>query len=300
MDYFKLIIETLNPENTAVYNRRLAQKIGVTEAIIYQALISKFKYYRTKEQLKEGYFFSTVTDLAESTGFSEYQQRTAIKRLIDLGLIKQKIMSVPARRYFKINEDVDLLLAYLDSSEETAEPVPEKLQNQFLRNCRTSSEETAELVPEKLQTNLNHNLNHKLINQSSINKDDEDKINDLIEKVKNRYKLSLTKEQVVELMTVSSDLNTIQKAIDYVVSYAKSKQFKINKFTAYVKKTLQNMNANIDDVEFDAVRAAEEEKQRKHESNVRLKEQVRSSYELPKPSLNGICAQIHREYKSGK
>ena len=47
------IISLLNPNNTLAVNRPLAHAIGVSEAIIYSALLSKYKYYEGKKLLKK-------------------------------------------------------------------------------------------------------------------------------------------------------------------------------------------------------------------------------------------------------
>ena len=77
------IFKLLNPDNTVMINRPLAHALGTNEAIIYSALISKQVYYGQRDMLDaEGYFYSTIADLQESTGLTRYQQDTAIMNLI--------------------------------------------------------------------------------------------------------------------------------------------------------------------------------------------------------------------------
>ena len=288
MDYLTALIEILTPDNTAVYNRKLAKTIGVTEAIIFQALISKFKYYRDRDQLKDGYFFSTIQDLEESTCFSERQQRAAIKRLIDLNLITQKIMNVPARRYFKINTDVDLILGLFSSSDKMSELAPSKRQNQFLQNVRTSSFETSELVPTKCQGKLYKNLNHKLINQSSINQGEIDD-DDFINEVHSKFNVNLTLNDVAKLIAANEDLNYWLKAIAAVDSYSKKSKVKIKNLVNYLIGYANKNQVPIEfehDFEHDTAKSEEQLKQ------------IRAiNYaNLPKSAPDSFFSKIHQEY----
>ena len=171
------IYQLLNPDNTISLNRPLAHAIGIMETITYGALVAKWYYYSERDMLDEdGWFYSTVPDLEESTALSEYQQKRCINSLIKLGLLKSKSKGMPAKRSFYIIDDVQLLEKYLhqgeenikyikpaaaDSyirkrqsnsesfcSEETAEQTPNETDSLILRNSGASSEETKELVPD--------------------------------------------------------------------------------------------------------------------------------------------------------
>ena len=66
------IFQLLNPSNTLTVNRMLAHSIGLSEAVVYAALISKCSYYERNGKLDdEGWFYSTVPDLEASTALSE-------------------------------------------------------------------------------------------------------------------------------------------------------------------------------------------------------------------------------------
>ena len=83
------IFKLLNPDNTVNFNRPLAHALGTNEAIIYSALIAKQAYYDQRNMLDEdGYFYSTISDLQESTGLTRYQQDSAIKNLTEVNLIE--------------------------------------------------------------------------------------------------------------------------------------------------------------------------------------------------------------------
>ncbi len=111
----------LNPDNTMTFNRLLAHSVGATETIILYTLISKYYYYERNSMLdEEGWFYVTIPDLHESSSFGGKIQRNAIKHLENLGFIQTALKGVPAKRYFKINNDLNLLQEYLEKGEEIA------------------------------------------------------------------------------------------------------------------------------------------------------------------------------------
>ena len=105
------IIQLLNPDNTISAHRMLAHAIGMTETIIYSALISKQTYYSQNGMLHEGgWFYSTVCDLQESTTYGAKAQKTAVNHLIAHGLIECEYKGMPAKRFFRIIDDTDTLM----------------------------------------------------------------------------------------------------------------------------------------------------------------------------------------------
>ena len=163
------LLQLLNPENTVSLNRPLAHAIGLYETLIFSALISKYTYYETRNRVNNGWFFSTVADLQESTTIGEKAQKTAIKHLEDLQLIEYKLMGMPAKRYFRIIADVEKLDQLICtgteiskklsgsvklSSADRAEQVPTFGQNKIRHLGRTCSDVREEHVPPFRQTNL--------------------------------------------------------------------------------------------------------------------------------------------------
>ena len=112
------IFQMLNPSNTLTVNRLLAHAIGLSEAVIYAALISKCSYYERNGMLDDdGWFYSTVPDLEASTALSEYQQKRCIKNLLESGLIESKNRGLPAKRCFRIIEDIELISNLISQGE---------------------------------------------------------------------------------------------------------------------------------------------------------------------------------------
>ena len=161
------IFKLLNPDNTVNFNRPLAHALGTNEAIIYSALIAKQSYYKQREMLDgEGWFYSTVNDLEESTALTKRQQCCSVKVLIAAGLIKSEKRGMPARRCFRVVKDVDLLKSYLAKGMEKMfelNPIAQKSDE----NVSTRGDKTAPQVgtktPDKLEQNVTYtyNLNNK-------------------------------------------------------------------------------------------------------------------------------------------
>lgn len=127
------ILERLNPTNTGSYNRPIAHALGLGAAVVYSALISKYEYYYKHNMLGEdGFFYSTIADLQESTTLTKRQQKDAIKVLIDKGLIKRKRCGMPAKRYFRVLDDTELIDDLLKQGEaimNELNPISQKCEN---------------------------------------------------------------------------------------------------------------------------------------------------------------------------
>lgn len=140
------IFQLLNPSNTLTVNRPLAHSIGVMEAMIYAALISKSSYYERNGMLDDGWFYSTIPDLEESTTLSEYQQKRCIKKLAEIGLIETKTRGLPARRCFRVIENLSLITKLLSDGEKAIANIKPMAAQSYERKRKSScSEESAEL-----------------------------------------------------------------------------------------------------------------------------------------------------------
>ena len=139
------IIQFLNPDNTISAHRMLAHAIGMTETIIYSALISKQTYYLNNNMLHEGgWFFSTIADLQESTTFGAKAQKTAIGNLIKHGLIECECKGMPAKRYFRITNDMEILMKLIDEGTEICKKISAKTNRNSCEKYEISNENSYE------------------------------------------------------------------------------------------------------------------------------------------------------------
>ena len=86
-----------------VLNKQLAKQIGLKAAVMLADLISKEEYFIAKG-MTDGWFFNTESNIEEDTTLNSYHQRKCIKTLKKEGLIEVKRKGIPAKQYFKINE----------------------------------------------------------------------------------------------------------------------------------------------------------------------------------------------------
>lgn len=139
------IIQLLNPDNTISAHSMLAHAIGMTETVIYAALISKQTYYLQNHMLQEGgWFFSTITDLQESTTFGAKAQKTAIGNLISHGLIECECKGMPAKRYFRITNNMEIPMKLIDEGAAICKKLSAKANRNSYENYEISNESSYE------------------------------------------------------------------------------------------------------------------------------------------------------------
>ncbi|GGB63183.1 hypothetical protein GCM10011409_45340 [Lentibacillus populi] len=106
------LFDLLRSDGSIVVNKALAHEIGLNEAIIYSELVSMQEYWRKQGKLKQDsyandtWFYCTVENLEKNTTLKQKTQQRAIKRLETLGLIKVKMLGVPAKRHFYITDKI--------------------------------------------------------------------------------------------------------------------------------------------------------------------------------------------------
>lgn len=158
------VIELLANDNYITVNKMIAKKLGLTEAVLLGELASEFKYWKNREELTEdGFFYSTVENVIENTTLSDRQQRTAVKNLKAAGVLEVKLKGLPAKRYFKFNE----------------EQLMQIMEIQLFQNESSSYDKTQELDIPKTQeielTNTQGNNNNLKIFNNKNNKQDKKK-----------------------------------------------------------------------------------------------------------------------------
>lgn len=153
------VLQLLASRNYIAVNKDLIRIIGLEETIVLGELASEYNYFLNRDELYNGYFYSTIENIEENTSLSEYKQRKVFTKLQDMEIINIDLKGMPAKRYIKINEEQIIKL----------------LDLQFLKNYRTSSLKTKEQVPKKLKVNnniINNNIkennNNKLLLQKKV------------------------------------------------------------------------------------------------------------------------------------
>lgn len=160
----------LKSGGSIIVNKNLARNIGLDAAIFYSELYSKYKYFKQRKKLNEdGYFFNTVENMSRDAFLSDYRQRKAIKKLKELDLICYQKKGLPARRYFKVNMDYDLIARL------TKNP-----NNQNLKNC-ASKFQVMDL--KKLDSNNTNIINTNILNGLVVKRNQTAYLNKLKESI---------------------------------------------------------------------------------------------------------------------
>lgn len=149
MNDFTALLQLINPDNTMSVNRYLAHSMGMAETIIYSALISKYTYYRDNGKASDGWFYSTIEDLQESTTYGRKIQTSAINKLVVYGLLEFKLMGMPAKRYFRLISDTDKLAALIEQGQEICANMRRKNEAAVTETAQNSSlsESANKIVP---------------------------------------------------------------------------------------------------------------------------------------------------------
>tara|TARA_R110001583_G_scaffold79666_1_gene215029 strand:+ start:388 stop:1005 length:618 start_codon:yes stop_codon:yes gene_type:complete len=92
-----------------VLNKELARQVGLKEAVLLADLISKEEYFIARG-MTDGWFFNTEANIEKDTTLTAYQQRKCLKTLKKAQLIEVKRKGIPAKQYFKINEELVMQL----------------------------------------------------------------------------------------------------------------------------------------------------------------------------------------------
>ena len=145
----KDIFEIINPTNTLGVCRPLAHILGACETIVYNALLSKYRYYQKNDMLDDGWFYSTIPDLFESTSFSAFRQKRCITTLESFGLIETKKLLQAALGLLLVNMHIRLPSAVLLSDRKHSSPKAyPSIRVSLKRYCRLSAAFTKTLSRE--------------------------------------------------------------------------------------------------------------------------------------------------------
>lgn len=185
------IIDLLANDNYIIANKTIARMYGLEEAIMLGELASEYKYWKRRDELKDGYFFSTIENVKENTTLSDKRQRSALNTLKEAGIVSVKLMGIPAKRYIKIE----------------VEQIFRILTNNDCENGKASFAKMAELETPKKQGN-NNNLN----NNKNSNKED------IGEEPKRKRFVPPTLEEVKAYCIERKNNVDAQRFIDYYTS----------------------------------------------------------------------------------
>lgn len=167
------ILELLRSDGFITVNKYLAKTVGLHEAIVLAELISHYKYFADLGKLDDnGMFYVTVEKMEDNTTLSKHLQSKAISTLQNLGLIESRQKGLPARRFFKINEeavydlfaDKKLKILTTDNGAAKSDQKPENPRHdQKLKFLTTGGEKFEQLEVKNFDSNKELYINNNLI-----------------------------------------------------------------------------------------------------------------------------------------
>ncbi|MBQ7266146.1 MAG: hypothetical protein IJS61_08615 [Firmicutes bacterium] len=191
MNITATIYGILNQSHNISVSLPLIHAIGNNEALLFQALISKHNYYCEKGMLDDnGYFYATALDIEVSTGLSQRQQKALINNLEEIGLIDTVRKGMPAKKYFKLTENMTVLAELITRGIEKLNALKtekkavtatvshsfDKMSNQVSTECQNKNEQNVQTCIDimsnqestKCSNMYRHNVDEKHIYKSNI------------------------------------------------------------------------------------------------------------------------------------
>lgn len=255
----KKLLTQFASNNYGLYNKTLAKKIGLRESIFLGEIISEYDYWNKMHSLTDdGYFYSTVENVMESTTLSDYQQRSIIKHLVELKILDVKVAGMPAKRYFRINEEQFYAILLEDDGDATNDPDPTSSKetcNKCLTELTTSSKESKEQDLNSVKTNNNNipltNKNNNIVLTATPFISNSGKVSNLLEnetkQIDTKPKKKSNLEQCTDLtFELISDADLAEYVNNYLVDQKLYKLINVTQWKMRLEHLLQYAKGRTD------------------------------------------------------
>ena len=255
----KKLLTQFASNNYGLYNKTLAKKIGLHESIFLGEIISEYDYWNRMHSLTDdGYFYSTVENVMESTTLSDYQQRSIIKHLVELKILNVRVAGMPAKRYFKINEEqfyAMLLEDDKDSDNNSESTSSKETCYKDLTELTTSSKESKEQDLNSVKTNNNNipltNKNNNIILTATPFINNSGKVSNLLENETKQLDTKPKKKSNLEQCTdltfeLISDSDLAEYVNNYLVDQKLYKSINVTQWKMRLEHLLQYAKGRTD------------------------------------------------------
>lgn len=229
-------IKLLAQNNYVIFNKEIANKIGIEAAILLGTLCS----YQNSFKLQE--FYKEETELAKDTALSIYSIRKAKKILEENGILKITKKGLPARHYFYIiTSGIENLIT--SSNEIAINSGVEIVTTSGNENITTGSDENLTTINNINNSNKNNNNNNNynyIYNNSSSS-------DEIINFIENNYGRTLSSYEFEKINCWINEFNSD------IVKHAIELSILNNKRTfAYIEGILKNWKScgykTLDDI----------------------------------------------------
>ena len=159
-----ILMSILSNDGYIILNKYVMKALGLHEAILLGELCSEYIYWYKEEKLQDGFFYSTRENIERGTTLSPFQQRQALKKLTEMGLVEILEKDMPKKTYYKVDEEkVYKFLLETDLNLTEVKKFNDKTSN----NLTSSDEKIKHKEVEKLDIN-NNNINNNKKNNNIL------------------------------------------------------------------------------------------------------------------------------------
>lgn len=159
-----ILMSILSNDGYIILNKYVMKALGLHEAILLGELCSEYIYWYKEEKLQDGFFYSTRENIEKETTLSPFQQRQALKKLTEMGLVEILEKDMPKKTYYKVDEEkVYKFLLETDLNLTEVKKFNDKTSN----NLTSSDEKIKHKEVEKLDIN-NNNINNNKKNNNIL------------------------------------------------------------------------------------------------------------------------------------
>ena len=159
-----ILMSILSNDGYIILNKYVMKALGLHEAILLGELCSEYIYWYKGEKLQDGFFYSTRENIERETTLSPFQQRQALKKLTEMGLVEILEKDMPKKTYYKVDEEkVYKFLLETDLNLTEVKKFNDKTSN----NLTSSDEKIKHKEVEKLDIN-NNNINNNNKNNNIL------------------------------------------------------------------------------------------------------------------------------------
>lgn len=230
-----ILMSILSNDGYIILNKYVMKALGLHEAILLGELCSEYIYWYKEEKLQDGFFYSTRENIEKETTLSPFQQRQALKKLTEIGLVEILERDMPKKTYYKVNEEK--VYKFLLETDLNFTDV-KKFDDRTLNNLTSSDEKITHQEVKKLEinnNNINNNKNNNNILSNLITEETEQKdemrydeifkqnieYDILVQDIKNKELIKNITDIAVETLNTSKKeiyINSEPKAIEVVRS----------------------------------------------------------------------------------
>ena len=250
-----ILMSILSNDGYIILNKYVMKALGLHEAILLGELCSEYIYWYKGEKLQDGFFYSTRENIERETTLSPFQQRQALKKLTEMGLVEILEKDMPKKTYYKVDEEkVYKFLLETDLNLTEVKKFNDKTSN----NLTSSDEKIKHKEVEKLDIN-NNNINNNNILSNLITGETEQKekmgyeeifkqnieYDILVQDIKNKELIKNITDIAVETLNTTKTkiyINSEPKSIEIV----RSQLLKLNPMhIQYVMNCLQQNTKDV-------------------------------------------------------